>query len=160
MRQKNHTRPFALIAGGIILLLTGLIVLSACQKNKEAASIIVKTDMQKAADLLQGKINCGKLDHVASEDNVAYLSFSEGSKAIIVQLMPGDKNVSIPSLANSCIITSHYGVVIKDPATNSVLLLPRDDRESQRRFAEIELLFNQQKLTATIGGTTLINFSS
>jgi hypothetical protein len=160
MRQKNHTRPFAFLAGGIILLLTGLIVLSACQKNKDATATITKTDMQQAADLLQGKIDCGRLDNVASEENVAYLDFSEGSKAIIVQLIPGDKRVSIPSLANSCIITSHYGVVIKDPATNSVLLLPRDDQESQRKFAEIESLFNQQKLTATIGGTTLINFNS
>ncbi|MBO9659928.1 MAG: hypothetical protein J7527_14005 [Chitinophagaceae bacterium] len=159
MKQTNHTRPVVFLASGIILLLTGLIVFSACQKNKQEASI-PKNDMQEAATLLKGKIDCGKLENAATEDNVAYLDFSEGSKAIIVQLMPGDKSVSIPSLTNSCIITSNYGVVIKDPATNSVLLLPRDDEESQRKFAAVEQLFNQQKLTATIGGTTLINFNS
>ena len=159
MRQKKHIRPVAFLASGIILLLTGLIVLSACQKNKQDA-FISKNDMQQAADLLQGKIACGKLENTAVEENYAYLEFSEGSKAIIVQLMPGDKSVEIPSLTNSCIITSNYGVVIKDPATNSVLLLPRDDNESQRKFAALELLFNQQKLTATLGGVTLLNFNS
>ncbi|MET0464929.1 MAG: hypothetical protein ABW007_17325, partial [Chitinophagaceae bacterium] len=75
MRQKNHTRPFAFLAGGIILLLTGLIALSACQKNRDTAAPIAKTDMQQAADLLQGKIDCGRIDHLATEDNVAYLDF-------------------------------------------------------------------------------------
>jgi hypothetical protein len=159
MRQKNHTRPVAFLAGGVILMLTGLIIFSACQKNKNEA-IIVRNDMQQAADLLKGKIDCGRLENAATEDNFTYLEFDEGSKAIIVQLMPGDKNIEIPSLKSSCIITSNYGVVIKDPATNTVLLLPRDDQESQRKFAAVELLFNQQKLTATTGGTTLINFNS
>ncbi len=159
MRQKNHIRPVAFLAISTMFLLTGLIVFSACQKKKEEP-IAKRNDMQQAADLLQGKIACGKLENTAIEDNYAFLEFSEGSKAIIVQLMPGDKSVEIPSLTNSCIITSNYGVVIKDPTTNSVLLLPRDDDESQRKFAALELLFNQRKLTATLGGVTLLNFNS
>lgn len=159
MRQKNQISPAYFLAGSVTLILASLFILTSCQKNKQA-DIIAKNDMQQVAGILKGKIDCGKLENAATEENFTYLEFNEGSKGIIVQLMPGEQNLSIPSLANSCIITSNYGVVIKDPAANSVLLLPRDDQESQRKFAEVELLFNRQPKTAQIAGTTFINFNS
>lgn len=159
MRQKNQISPAYFFTGGLIIILTSLFVLSSCQKNKQA-DIIAKNDLQQVAELLKGKIDCGKLQNAATEDNFSYLEFNEGSKGIIIQLLPGDKSVNIPSLDHSCIITSGYGVVIKDPSTNSVLLLPRDDQESQHKFAEVELLFNRQALTAKVAGTTFINFNS
>lgn len=159
MRQKNQISPAYFFAGSLIIILASLFIFSSCQKNKQA-DIIAKNDLQQVAELLNGKIDCGKLQNEATEDNFTYLEFNEGSKGIIIQLLPGDQNVNIPSLDHSCIITSSYGIVIKDLSNSSVLLLPRDDRESQHKFAEVELLFNKQTQTAKIAGTTFINFNS
>jgi hypothetical protein len=164
MRQKNHTAPAYYILSGLLAILMVTFTITSCQKNsgKELSSngSPVKDEMQLATGILEGQLNWGKLENKGSEENIVYLDFNNGNKHIFVQLSPENKSIEIPSLENASIITSHHGIIIKNPLTNKVFLFPKNDTESMRIFESIASVFKEKAGITPIAGTILLNFNS
>lgn len=164
MRQKIHTAPAYNILSGLLAILMLTFTITSCQKTsgKELSPIgsPAKDEMQLAADMLEGQLNWGKLENEGSDNDVIYLDFNYGNKAIFVQLAPENQGIKMPSLDNAGIITSQHGIIIKDPLTNKVFLFPQNDTESMRIFESIAPGFKEKASTTPIAGTTLVNFNS
>lgn len=153
MRQKNHARPLRFVAGGIIIMLTALLALSACRKQQHDVPV-AKTDMEKVASLLNGMLQHKDLEKMTGED-AADLNIGDHNQMILYQLKP-DK---LSSPGNGCIIRSPFGVVIKDPVAGVILLLPGKDKESRDKFSAVQSIF-KGSITNPITGTTLVNLNS
>lgn len=164
MRQKNHTAPAYYILSGLLAILMVTFTITSCQKtsSKELSSkeSPAEDEMQLATGLLEGQLIWGKLENGGGEDNLIYLDFNNGNKAIFVQLSPENQNIEIPSLENAAIITSQHGIIIKNPLTNKVLLFPQNDTESMRKFESIASLFKEKAGITPIAGTIFLNFNS
>lgn len=164
MRQKNHTAPAYYVLSGFLAILMVSFTITSCQKTSgkelSAKESPAKDEMQLAADMLEGQLTWGKLENEASDNNLVYLDFNYGSKAIFVQLPPENQGMEIPSLENAGIITSQHGVIIKNPLTNKVFLFPQNDTESMRIFESLVPVFKEKASITPIAGTTLLNFNS
>jgi len=160
MRQKNHARPLRFVAGGIIIMLTGILAFSACKKEQhiQQEPPVAKSDMEKAATILNGQLDCRDLETM-NEVAAADLKFDKGNKLIILQLKPNETGFEFPSAGNGCIVKSSFGIVINFMTSGTVLLLPNNDKESEEKFEAVESMFNNLN-TASVESTTLVNINS
>lgn len=159
MKQKNHTTPAWLVIPGMIIIVAIALIFTACQKT--STSVLPEKDaMQQATQLLEGQLLTGKLVNGGSEDGAVYLDYNDGQKGIIVQSIPGDPDLTIPSMENAEIITSTHGVVIKNTKDNSILLFPQNDTESIAKFNKLSSVLKKGNGKVPIAGTILLNFNS
>jgi len=116
--------------------------------------------MEQAAQLLHGEKKSGSLTGAENAGSLA-LNYNNGSQYILVDKLPGPDNIEAFSMMSSELITSQYGIVIKDLSNNRLLLLANNDDESIRRMQQARTLLMGEAagftVFGTIFGTTIVN---
>jgi hypothetical protein len=115
--------------------------------------------MDQAAKILQGEKRSGSLIGAEDGDRLA-LSCNEGRQYILVDKIPGTQNIGVFSSTSAELITSEYGIVIKDLSNNKLVLLANNDAESIRRMEQARSIMNGEGVSlvfGTIFGTTIVN---
>jgi len=117
--------------------------------------------MEQAARLLQGEKRSGSLTGAEDAAKLA-LNYNNGSQYILVEKLPGLDNIEVPSMTAAELITSDYGIVIKDLSNNRLVFLANNDEESLRWMQQARTMLDGSAgstVFGTIFGTTLVNHS-
>lgn len=130
----------------------------SCGKRTETAT--PHTRMDQAAQLLQGEKKSGTLMGVEDEGSLT-LNYNNGSQYILVDMLPGLEDIEAFSMMSAELITSEYGIVIRDLGNDKLVFLANNDDESIRRMQRVRTLLNEEAtcptVFGTIFGTTLVN---
>lgn len=154
------TKNFRFLSGRIILpgLTTGIlfmVLFFSCKKeDNQIASF--KNNMREAANTLDSKVISGTITTESNENEIA-LNYNNGNKFIVVDKIKNAESFNINSIQSAEIITSEYGVVIKDLTNNKVFLLANNDVKSLKKFETIKSIFANNSQSATIFGVTIVN---
>ncbi|HEY4205906.1 MAG TPA: hypothetical protein VGM31_03795 [Puia sp.] len=161
--KTSQTTGRGLLLGIPSLALAGLLVLAGCglfSCGKRTMTTSPDTGMEKVARLLQGEKRSGSLTGAESANSLA-LNYNNGSQYILVDKLPGLDNIGAFSFTSTELITSEYGIVIKDLCNDRLLFLANNDEESLRRMKEARAMLNEEingsAVFGTIFGTTLVN---
>ena len=142
------------------MLVTALASALLFSCGKRAVTTSPNTRMEQAARLLHGEKRSGSLLGAEDADRLA-LSYNNGSQYILVDKLPGPDKIGIFSMTSAELITSSYGIIIKDLSTNRLVFLANNDEESLRRMQQARTLLLDEAAGATvfgtIFGTTLVN---
>lgn len=141
----------------LALALTSTLLFSC---GKRTATTSPSTRMEQAARLLQGEKRSGSLLGAEDADRLA-LSYNNGSQYILVDKLPGPDKIGVFSMTSAELITSNYGIIIKDLSNNRLVILANNDDESLRRMQQARTLLLDEAagsaMFGTIFGTTLVN---
>ncbi len=139
----------------MITVLVAVMLLFSCKKGSvETAS--VKNDMVEAAKVLDGTVLSGHVTTESNENEIA-LNYNNGNKFILIEKIQGTEPISINSIQSAEVITSKYGVILKDLSNNKIFLLTNNDSESIKMFEEVKSLFGKNLQSATVFGVTIVN---
>jgi hypothetical protein len=153
MKQRN-----SLFEGKASLLSIVILFLSfSCQKtdriNKKAD---LAAKMDEVARLLHTEKRTGTLMSADNDESLA-LSYNNGEQYIMIDKLPGLADIELPSLFSAELITSSYGIVIRDASDNRIWLLANNDDESLRKFEAVRTLLKEDLKSLRVFGTTLVN---
>ena len=153
MTTNNSKLLGGIISPGIITILVALLLLSSCKKGS-VETVSVKNDMVEAAKILDGTVLSGNVTIESSEDEIA---FNTGNKFILVGKIQSTEPISINSIQSAEVITSKYGVILKDLSNNKIFLLTNNDSESLKMFEEVKSFFGKNLQSAIVFGVTIVN---
>lgn len=154
--KKSQSPGKGILLGMAVLFLAGAVVFS-CRKNVASETQVArKTQMDEIARLLNGDLRSGSLAGADDENELA-LDYNNGGQFILVDKLPGAKNIRFRPGSSVELITSRYGIVIRDLGNNKLLLLANNDEESIRRFDAVRSLLQDGYESVMIFGTTLVN---
>jgi hypothetical protein len=154
------------IAMPVTMLLITAIIFFSCQKNAESttaanANTAAPADnMSAIANMVNGETLEGSMIAATDEDNNLSLVFNKGSKFIIVQKIPGMPFENPDEIKQAVVITSKYGIIIKNTKDNKAWLMINNDDESLQKFEAVKLQLHCSLVTTTIFGTTIVNAQS
>ena len=158
MKAKNANagpcHGVALLKGFIILLAAGTIFFS-CKKNADAIAPS-NDNMDNIAKIIDGNALEGSIAKNSDENGMAIV-FNRGSKYVLIEKIPGMPSGDVSSIQSAVLITSKYGVIVKDITNNKVWLLANNDEESLQKFELIKQQLHSSYVSITIFGTTIIN---
>ncbi len=138
-----------------IMCIAGMFFYS-CKKDTNSVYVpAVNDNMYTIAEIVQGKVFAGRVNSAAN-DSVLTIDYNNSSQFVFVQEMPGALKVDVPSLPSAEIITSVYGIIIKDGATGKTVLLANNDAESIRRFEEVKAVLKSNYTSSTVFGITIV----
>ena len=155
MTTKNSKLSGSMIFPGMITVLIAVMLLFSCKKGT-VESVTVKDDMVEAAKVLDGMILSGNVTTESNESEIA-LNCNNGNKFILIEKIQGAEPISINSIQSAEVITSKYGVILKDLSNNKIFLLTNNDAESLKMFEEVKSLFGKNLQCATVFGVTIVN---
>ena len=155
MTTKNSTLPGSIIFPGIITVLVAVMLLFSCKKGS-VETVSVKNDMAEAAKVLDGTVLSGNVTAESNESEIA-LNYNNGNKFILIEKIQGAEPISINRIQSAEVITSKYGVILKDLSNNKIFLLTNNDAESLKMFEEVKSLFGKNLQGATVFGVTIVN---
>ena len=155
MKTRNAKLPGKILFPGIITVLVAVVLLFSCKKDA-VETVSIKNDMVSAAKILNGAVLSGTITSEMDENEVA-LNYNNGNKFILISKIADAENININNMQSAEVITSMYGVILKDVSTDKVFLLSNNDLESIKKFASVQLLFDNNFQSVTIFGTTIIN---
>ena len=155
MTTKNSKLSGSMIFPGMITVLISVMLLFSCKKGT-VESVTVKDDMVEAAKVLDGMILSGNVTTESNESEIA-LNCNNGNKFILIEKIQGAEPISINSIQSAEVITSKYGVILKDLSNNKIFLLTNNDAESLKMFEEVKSLFGKNLQCATVFGVTIVN---
>jgi hypothetical protein len=155
MTTKNSKLSGSIIFPGMITVLVAVMLLFSCKKGS-VETVPVKNDMVEAAKLLDGTVLSGNVTTESNENEIA-LNYNNGNKVIFIEKIQGAEPFSINSLESAEVITSKYGVILKDLSNNKIFLLTNNDSESLKMFEEVKSLFGKSLQSATVFGVTIVN---
>ena len=155
MTTKNSKLLGSLIFPSIITVLVAVMFLFSCKKGS-VETVSVKNDMVDAAKVLDGTVLSGNVTTESNENEIA-LNYNNGNKFILIEKLPGTEPISINSIQSAEVITSKYGVILKDLSNNKIFLLTNNDSESLKMFEEVKSLFGKNLQSATVFGVTIVN---
>jgi hypothetical protein len=157
MKKVNQKIKQYMFLGGFVVVILMVTLFISCKKdlsqNTPAPNI---DDTYKLAEIVSGKVFSGSITST-DEENLQSINLNNGSQFVLVQSIPGQCNVKIPASPFAELVTSSYGVIIKDKAHNGLLLLANNDAESIRKFKQVEAALHNLYKSAVIYGTTIIN---
>ena len=155
MTTKNSKLSGSMIFPGMITVLVAVMLLFSCKKGA-VEPVTVKNDMVEAAKVLDGTVLSGNVTTASNENEIA-LNYNNGNKFILIEKLPGTEPISINSIQSAEVITSKYGVILKDLSNNKIFLLTNNDSESLKMFEEVKSLFGKNLQSATVFGVTIVN---
>ena len=155
MTTKNSKLSWRIILPGMATAVIAVMLLFSCKKSS-VEDISVKNDMTTAAKMIDGTILSGTITSESDESEVA-LNYNNGNKFILITKITDAESININNMQSAEVITSKYGVIIKNVSTNKVFLLANNDSESIKKFKALQSLFDKNFQSATIFGTTIIN---
>lgn len=144
------------------LLLAALFLTGILSCGKRTIRTSPDTRMEQTVRLLQGEKRLGSLIGVEDASSLA-LNYNNGSQYILIDKLPGPGSIEVPSITSAELITSNYGIVIKDLSNNRLVILANNDEKSLRLMQQARALLLDKTagstLFGTIFGTTLVNHS-
>lgn len=152
-------------AKGIAMLLLTATILFSCQKNEVSnpateATTALADNMKAIATMVNGETLEGSMLAATGEDKNLTLVFNQGSKFIIVEKIPGVPIENPDEIKNAVVITSKYGIIVKNTSDNKAWLMINNDDESQQKFEAVKQQLHCSLVTTTIFGTTIVNAQS
>lgn len=152
-------------AKGIAMLLLTATILLSCQKNEVSnpateATAALADNIKTIAAMVNGEALEGSMLAATGEDKNLTLVFSQGSKFIIVEKIPGMPFENPDEIKNAVVITSKYGIIVKNISDNKAWLMINNDDESQQKFEAVKQQLHCSLVTTTIFGTTIVNAQS
>lgn len=136
----------------VIFLATGL--LFACKKDAGETKTPGES-MDEIALILDGKTLSGSVESISAGNELA-LNYDNGRQFILIAKMPGVLDVDANSSQSAELITSKYGVVIKDLNTKKIWLFANNDEESILKFEEIKSRLTGSYQSTVVFGTTIV----
>ncbi len=155
MTTKNSKLLGRIILPGMITAVIAVTFLFSCKKNSDE-NVAVKNDMVTAAKMIDGAVLAGTITSESDESEVA-LNYNNGNRFILITKIADAESINIDNMQSAEVITSKYGVIIKDVSTNKVFLLANNDLESIKKFEAVQSLFDKNFQSATIFGITIVN---
>ena len=155
MTTKNSKLSGSIIFPGMITVVVAVMLLFSCKKSS-VETVSVKNDMVEAAKVLDGAVLSGNVTTESNENEIA-LNYNNGNKFILIEKIQGTEPISINSIQSAEVITSKYGVILKDLSNNKIFLLANNDSESLKMFEEVKYLFGKNLQSATVFGVTIVN---
>ena len=155
MTTKNSKLSGSIIFPGMITVLVAVMLLFSCKKGS-VEPVSVKNDMVEAAKVLDGTVLSGNVTTESNENEIA-LNYNNGNKFILIEKIQGTERISINSIQSAEVITSKYGVILKDLSNNKIFLLTNNDSESLKMFEQVKSLFGKNLQSATVFGVTIVN---
>lgn len=155
MRTKNFKSIArrALSTLGLILLASFLFF--SCKKDARPVKS-AGYDTNEIARILKGNRMNGSLS-INSDQTDWEMDLDSGSRYIFIQKLPGNENVNIRSMPAAEVVTSVYGVVIKDTERNKTLFFINKDEESIKKFEAIQSILPATTQRVRIFGITVVN---
>lgn len=153
MKQKKTTLSGKIFFSGMITAFAVLVFFSSCKKGP--VKTVYEADMVEAAKILNGDLLSGNVT-IESNDKEVVLNYNNGDKLIRVEKVYNPEHISLTNMLSAGLITSPYGIIIKDLNTNTVSLLTNNDSKSMEKFEAVKSLFKTFK-SEIIFGTTVIN---
>lgn len=139
----------------MMTVLVAVMLLFSCKKGS-VETVSVKSDMVEAAKVLDGTVLSGNVTVESNESEIA-LNYNNGNKVILIEKIQGTEPISINSIQSAEVITSKYGVILKDLSNNKIFLLTNNDSESLKMFKEVKSLFGKDLQSTTVFGVTIVN---
>ena len=131
----------------------------SCKKNETGittpVSSVATDDMGSIAKMMDGDALTGNIAGTA-DDNSISLVFNKGSRYILIEKIPGMPGVDVNAVDRAVLITSKYGVIVKDVTANKVWLLANNDDESQQKFEAIKKQLHCSFISTTVYGFTVV----
>lgn len=153
MRTRNSKSLVRILSQGILTFLLAVTLLFSCRKGS-VETVSIKNNMAEAAKVLDAKIISGNIKAESNENEIG-LNYNNGNKFILIEKIPGTA-ISMNSIQSAEVITSKYGIILKDIVTNKIILLTNNDPESIKMFEEVKTLFDTNIESAIVFGTTVI----
>jgi hypothetical protein len=155
MTTKNSKLLGRLILPGMITVVIAVMLLFSCKKSS-VENVAAKNDMVTAAKMIDGAVLSGTITSESDESEVA-LNFNSGNKFILIAKIAGAESIHINNMQSAELITSKYGVIIKNVSTDKIFLLANNDLESIKKIKAVQSLFDKNFQNATIFGITIVN---
>ena len=152
-RNSKSIRKLTLLGIVTVFLASGLFF--ACKKDVKEA-VFLKNNLDEIAGTLNGNKISGSLAG-SNDENLLVLNYNKGSQFILIDKLPGSQNINLNSIQSAELVTSRYGIVIKDVSNNKILLLVNNDEESIKKFETIKSLLADSYESSRVFGITIVN---
>ncbi len=154
MKKKHFLKGNVLPCIAVMIIAIGITALSC--KKEAAQQQPVKNNLASIAGLLDGKLNSGTLACTDTKDEL-YLNFNNEKQILFIDKLPGFKTTLCGNLSKTEVLSSKYGFVIKDEATNKIWLLANNDKESLGKFEQVKQYLTGDFEQSNIFGFTIVN---
>jgi hypothetical protein len=155
MTTKNLKLAGSRMFPAMVIIFVTATFFFSCKKSTHEV-VPVKNDMVEAARVLDSKVISGNITTQSNEEEIA-LNYNSGDQLILIEKIKGMGFVNISSIKSAEIITSKYGIILKDAGSNSIFLLANNDPESIKMFERIKPFFSNNTQSATVFGVTVVN---
>lgn len=153
MKERNSTSINQMLLSLVIIIISTLTF--SCKKNS-VDTIPEKSNMTDAAKVISGNLLTGNLRVESNEEEIA-LDYNNGDKIILVTKIPKTEVANINNMQSAEVITSKYGIILKDLSNNKIFFLVNNDSESTNKFETVQSLFTTGFQSDKIFGTTIVN---
>jgi len=139
----------------VVAVIIAALLLFSCKKNS-FETVPEKNNMASVSESLGGDLFTGKVTVECDKDEIA-INYNNGSKYILITKIPQIQISNINDVQSASLITSKYGIVLKDLNTGRVYFFTNNDSESLDEFKTVESNFKSSFQSDKIFGTTIIN---
>lgn len=140
---------------GVVAVIIASLLLFSCKKSS-LETVPEKNNMASVSESLQGDLFIGKVT-VESDENEIVINYNNSSKYILITKIPQTQISNINDVQSASLITSKYGIVLKDLNTHKVYFFTNNDSESLDEFKTVQSNFKSSFQSNKIFGTTIIN---
>jgi len=164
--MKTIIAKAAGIAMPMAALLVTAVIFFSCQKNAVNNPAIASTaaapldNIGAIANMVNGETLEGGMVAATGEDNSLTLVFNQGNKYIIIEKIPGMPFENPDEIKQAVVITSKYGIIVKNTKDNKAWLMINNDEESLQKFEAVKQQMHCSLVTTTVFGTTIVNAQS
>ncbi|HWB24735.1 MAG TPA: hypothetical protein VG738_04605 [Chitinophagaceae bacterium] len=150
IKAKGSAMPVMMVA-----LITMAVVLFACSKNAGVATVGKTTGINDIAKTVDGDMLQGSIA-MATDENYLDIVFNSGSRYILLQKIPGMLYENTDEIKKATLVTSKYGVILKDDETGKIWLFANNDDESLQKFESLKQQLHTSYVSATVFGSTIV----
>ena len=154
MKPKNSNLRKGALFPGMTAILIIVILIFSCKKSSVDST--VKDDMAEAARTWGGEMFSGTITTQGDEEGVV-LDYNNGNKIICIENIKGTEPIRIADIRSAEIITSDYGVILKDVNNNKVFILTTNDPKSAKIAERVKSIFPGNPEAKAIFGVTIIH---
>jgi len=158
MKSKNEKAAGRMVLCSLATVLITMALFLSCKKEASATPVAATSNdnMYNIAEIIQGKVFAGTISS-NNDDSTLNINYNNGSQFVMVQNLPGQLKVNMPTLPSAELITSVYGVIIKDDATGKMVLLANNDAESIQKFEAVKAALKGRYTSTTTYGITVVH---
>ena len=140
---------------GVVVAILAALLLFSCKKNS-LETVPEKNNMASVSESLKGDLFTGNVTVEGDEDEIA-INYNNGSKYILITKIPQTQISNINDVQSASLITSKYGIVLKDLNTGKVYFFTNNDSKSLDEIKAVQADFKSSFQCDKIFETTIIN---